>query len=70
MIVLGYNKYVNEDKNAQERAKKAAIRGEAFNERARTNRVSQYDFEMALLSLSMDDVMDYLTFDKSNDKTK
>jgi len=70
LIVLGYNKYVNEDKNAQERAKKAAIRGEAFNERARTNRVSQYDFEMALLSLSMDDVMDYLTFDKSNDKTK
>eukprot|EP00088_Acartia_fossae_P000937 TRINITY_DN10349_c0_g1_i4.p1 TRINITY_DN10349_c0_g1~~TRINITY_DN10349_c0_g1_i4.p1 ORF type:complete len:495 (-),score=84.80 TRINITY_DN10349_c0_g1_i4:248-1732(-) len=71
LVVYGYNAYLKLDRNAAERAKKAAVRGETVargaNSRA-TSHVSEYQFQEALLTLSIEGTMDYLTFDKATDK--
>jgi len=68
LVVYNYNSYLKADRNAQERAKKAAVRGESANIRRNGNRVSDYQFQEALLSLSIESVMDYRTFDKDTSK--
>ena len=59
------------EKNARERVKTASVRGEnpSHKDLNRLNKpVTKYDFEEAVVSLSLDNVVDYLTFDKSSSK--
>ena len=70
-MVFNYLDYFKHEKNARERVKTASVRGEnpSHKDLNRLNKpVTKYDFEEAVVSLSLDNVVDYLTFDKSSSK--
>jgi len=67
LMVYDFNNYFRQDKNMQERARKAAIRGEQFKQSGSTL-VTEYQMQESLLTLSINRVMDHLTFDKASDK--
>ena len=71
LMVFNYLDYFKHEKNARERVKTASVRGEnpSHKDLNRLNKpVTKYDFEEAVVSLSLDNVVDYLTFDKSSSK--
>ena len=71
LMIYGYNEYFNAEKNARERVKTASVRGEEPSRRD-VNRlnatVSKYDFEEALVSLSLNQIVDHLAFSKTSGK--
>jgi len=68
LLIYGFNEYFRSEKNARERINAANVRGENPNRRDINrvrNPVSKYDFEEALVRLSLDSIVDHMTFSKS-----
>ena len=65
LLLYNYQEYFRSERNARERVKTASVRGEnpARRDLNRANsQVSKYDLEEALVSLSLDNIVDHLTF--------
>ena len=65
LLIYGFNEYFRSEKNARERINAANVRGDNPSRRDINrvgNPVSKYDFEEALVRLSLDSIVDHMTF--------
>lgn len=73
LMVYSFQEYFKEEKNTQERLRKAKVRGEKLSKKDAerlANPVTKYDFEEALASLALDGLADNYTFDKTSEGWK
>jgi len=69
LLIYGFQEYFRSEKNARERINAANVRGENPSRRdfnRLRNPVTKYNFEEALVRLSLDAIVDHMTFSKSN----